>query len=166
MRTLAEIEARLAEIRNTLQNDQNADVDALQTELLDQVAADAAGFEPLAKAYGIPKDNPDRDEILENATKTACAVPVRIMELCCEGIEACRIFADKGSKLAVSDAGCGALCLKAALQAASLNVYINTKSLKDRDYAEALNAKCEKMIGIYGEIADEVYEFCRAKFLG
>ena len=88
------------------------------------------------------------------------------MELCCEGIEAAKIFAEKGSKLAVSDAGCGAVCLKAALQAASLNVYINTKSLKDREYAEALNAKCEEMIRVYGAAADEVYALCRTKFLG
>ena len=143
-----------------------AKCDELQKELLDQVPADAEGFEPLAKAYGIPKDDPNRDEILENATKTACIVPVRIMELCCEGIKAAKIFAEKGSKLAVSDAGCGAVILKAALEAASLNVYINTKSLKDREYAEALNEKCEAMIGEYGEMADTVYGAVRAKFLG
>ena len=37
---------------------------ALETQLLDQVAADEAGFLPLAKAYGIPKDDPTRPEIL------------------------------------------------------------------------------------------------------
>ena len=142
-----------------------AKCDALQTELLDQVPADAEGFEPLSKAYGIPKDNPDRDKILEDCTKTACSVPVKIMELCCEAITAVKVFAEKGSKLAVSDAGCGAVCLKAALQAASLNVYINTKTLKDREYAEALNAKCEAMISEYSAIADEVYESVRNSFL-
>ena len=47
--------------------------DALQAALLDQVLADAEGFEPLAKAYGIPKDDPDRERILEEATVAACA---------------------------------------------------------------------------------------------
>lgn len=42
--------------------------DDLQTQLLDQVPADAEGFVPLAKAYGIPKDDPSRPEILEQAT--------------------------------------------------------------------------------------------------
>ncbi len=139
--------------------------DALQKELMDQVPADAEGFEPLSKAYGIPKDNPDRDKILEDATKVACAVPVKIMELCCQGLDAVKVFADKGSRLAVSDAGCGAVCLKAALQAASLNVYINTKSLKDRECADAMNAKCEAMLTKYCALADEIYESVRAGFV-
>ena len=61
-----------------------AKCDSLQKELLDQIAADAKGFEPLAKAYGIPKDDPNRDQILEEATIVACQVPMKIMELCCE----------------------------------------------------------------------------------
>ena len=104
--------------------------DQLQKDLLDQIAADAKGFEPLAKAYGIPKDDPTRDQVLEEATITACAVPVKIMELCCEALDAIKVFAEKGSRLAVSDAGCGAVCVKAALQAASLNVFINTNCVK------------------------------------
>ena len=55
--------------------------DDLQTQLLDQVPADAEGFVPLAKVYGIPKDDPSRPEILEQATITACQVPMHIMEL-------------------------------------------------------------------------------------
>ena len=61
-----------------------ATCDALQHELLDQVPADAEGFVPLAKAYGIPKDDPNRAAVLEEATITACKVPMHIMELCCE----------------------------------------------------------------------------------
>ena len=136
--------------------------DALQTELLDQVEADDKGFVPLAKAYGIPKDDPNRDAILEEATITACAVPMHIMELCCEAIEAIAVFAAKGSRLAVSDAGCGAVCCKAALQAASLNVFINTKSLKNRTAAEEMNAKANGMLDKYCALADEIFTQVRA----
>ena len=138
--------------------------DALQTELMDQVPADAVGFEPLAKAYGIPKDNPDRDRILEDATVVACKVPMHIMELCCEAIEAIAVFAAKGSRLAVSDAGCGAVCCKAALQSASLNVFINTKSLKNRAVAEEMNAKANGMLDKYCAMADEIFAGVRANF--
>ena len=141
-----------------------AKCDALQTELLDQVPADAEGFEPLSKAYGIPKDNPDRDKILEEATLVACRVPVKIMELCCESLDAIAVFAAKGSRLAVSDAGCGAVCVKAALQAASLNVFINTKTLRNREVAEELNAKCLGMLDKYGKLADEIFESVKAGF--
>ena len=138
--------------------------DALQTELLDQVEADDKGFVPLAKAYGIPKDDPDRDRILEEATITACAVPMHIMELCCQALEYVAVFAAKGSRLAVSDAGCAAVCCKAGLQAASLNVFINTKSLKNRTVAEEMNAKANGMLDKYCAMADEIFASVRANF--
>ena len=138
--------------------------DALQQELLDQIAADAEGFAPLAKAYGIPKDDPDRPRILEDATIVACRVPVRIMELCCRSLDAIAVFAEKGSRLAVSDAGCAAVCVKAALQAASLNVFINTKALQNRPLAEEMNARCLEMLEQYGARADQIFEGVKAGF--
>ncbi len=141
-----------------------AKCDALQTELLDQVHADAEGFIPLSKAYGIPKDDPNRDSIMEQATLVACKVPVHIMELCCEALQAIKVFAEKGSRLAVSDAGCGAVIVKSALQAASLNVFINTKTLKNREAAEEMNEKCLSMLETYGKLADEIFETVKAGF--
>ena len=138
--------------------------DALQTELLNQVEADEINFLPLAKAYGIPKDDPNRDQIMEEATIIACSTPVKIMELCCEALDAIKIFAEKGSRLAVSDAGCGAVIVKSALQAASLNVFINTKTLKNREVAEEMNAKCLSMLDNYGKLADEIFETVKAGF--
>ena len=138
--------------------------DDLQTQLLNQVPADAEGFVPLAKAYGIPKDDPSRPEIMEKATITACQVPMHIMELCCKSLDAIKIFADKGSRLAVSDAGCGAVIVKSALQAASLNVFINTKTLANREVAEEMNAKCLGMLDTYGKLADEIFETVKAGF--
>ena len=138
--------------------------DQLQKDLLDQIALDAKGFEPLAKAYGIPKDDPTRDQVLEEATVVACQVPVRIMELCCEALDAIQVFAAKGSRLAVSDAGCGAVCVKAALQAASLNVFINTKTLRNRELAEEMNRKCLGMLDKYCALADEIFETVKAGF--
>ncbi|MBR1820102.1 MAG: cyclodeaminase/cyclohydrolase family protein, partial [Clostridia bacterium] len=142
-----------------------AKCDAMQTALLDQVTADAEGFEPLARAYGIPKDAPNRDAILEEATVAACAAPMRIMALCCEAIEAIAVFAEKGSRIAVSDAGCGAACCKAALLSASLNVFINTKSLKNRETAEAMNAEANAMLEKYCPLADDIFNRVRANFI-
>lgn len=77
---------------------------ALQEKLLDQVAADAEGFLPLAAVYALPKDAPDRAAKLVQASETACAVPLRIMELCVDALAAAGRLADIGSRLAVSDA--------------------------------------------------------------
>ena len=152
----ADVEAEIIELK--------AKCDALQKDLLDQIALDAKGFEPLAKAYGIPKDDPNRDKVLEEATIVACQVPVKIMELCCEALDAIKVFAEKGSRLAVSDAGCGAVCVKAALQAASLNVFINTKTLQNRELAEEMNKKCLGMLDKYCAMADEIFETVKAGF--
>jgi len=141
-----------------------AKCDELQKQLLDQVEADEINFLPLAKAYGIPKDDPNRDKVMEEATIIACSTPMHIMELCCEAIEAIAVFAAKGSRLAVSDAGCGAVCCKAALQAASLNVFINTKSLKNREVAEEMNAKANGMLDKYCAMADEIFAEVRKNF--
>ncbi len=141
-----------------------AKCDELQKQLLDQVEADEINFLPLAKAYGIPKDDPTRDKVMEEATIIACSTPMKIMELCCEAIEAIRVFAEKGSRLAVSDAGCGAVCCKAALQSASLNVFINTKSLKNREVAEEMNKKANDMLDKYCAMADDIFATVRANF--
>ena len=141
-----------------------AKCDALQTELLNQVEADEVNFLPLAKAYGIPKDDPNRDKVMEEATLIACSTPMKIMELCCQAMEYVSVFAAKGSRLAVSDAGCAAVCCKAALQAASLNVFINTKTLQNRTLAEEMNAKCLGMLDTYGEKADGIFETVKAGF--
>ena len=128
------------------------------------VEADEVNFLPLAKAYGIPKDDPNRDKIMEEATIIACSTPMKIMELCCEAIDYIKVFADKGSRLAVSDAGCGAVCCKAALQAASLNVFINTKTLKNRELAAEMNAKALGMMDKYCPLADEIFNSVKAGF--
>ena len=145
----ADVESELRELM--------AQCRAIEDDLLEQVRADAEGFEPLARAYGIPKDDPDRDRILEEATLEACRAPLAIMELCCRAVDAVEVFAEKGSRIAVSDAGCAAACLKAALQSASLNVFINTKSLKDRAQAEALNQKVGTMLEASAAKADAVF---------
>lgn len=132
--------------------------EVLRVKLLDLIEADAACFAPLAKAYGIPKEDPKRDAIMEEALKTACSVPMDIMRTVCEAIALMMEFANKGSALAISDAGCGAVCCKAALQGASLNVFINTKSMQNRAYAEALEAEANDLLEKYCQVADEIFD--------
>ena len=138
-----------------------AECDSRQSALLDQVAADAECFAPLARAYSIPKDDPDREAALEEATLNACTAPLEIMRLCARAIECAAQFAEKGSRLALSDAGCAAILCKAALQAASLNVFINTGALRDRTAADELNARANGYLAA-SERADAVFAQVRA----
>ena len=89
---------------------------------------------------------------------------MHIMELCCQALDCVAVFAAKGSRLAVSDAGCAAVCCKAALQAASLNVFINTKSLKNRETAQAMNDKANGMLNAYVPKADEIFGSVKSPF--
>ena len=138
-----------------------AECESLQHALLDQVAADAECFAPLARAYSIPRDDPDREAALEEATINACTAPLEIMRLCARAIELTGEFAAKGSRLALSDAGCAAILCKAALQAASLNVFINTGALRDRAEAEKLNARANGYLAACVQ-ADAVFTQVRA----
>ena len=139
------------------------DAKEVKDEFLRLIDADAEAFAPLARAYGIPKDEPGRDEIMEEALKNGAAVPMDIMRTCGRALDIIEEFAEKGSRLAVSDAGCAAASCKAAMQAASLNVFINTKSMKDRAHAEALNAEADQLLAKYTVLADKIFDSVAGK---
>lgn len=150
----ADVQAQILEV--------NTKCMCLEKELLDQVEADEKSFLPLAAAYKLPKDAPGYDRFMDEATVEACAVPLRIMELCCQALDCIALVAEKGSRLAVSDAGSGAVCCKAAMQAASLTVFINTKTLRNRDIAAEIDEKVNRMLRDYGALADKIYlDVCR-----
>ena len=141
--------------------------DALQKELLHLIERDAEVFEPLSKAYGMPRnteeEKAEKARVMEIVLKDACSVPMEIMERCCEAIDLIEVFAEKGSTLAISDAGVGATFCKAALEGASLNVFINTKSMKNREYADELNKKADEMLSVYTKKAEKIYQSVAAR---
>jgi formiminotetrahydrofolate cyclodeaminase len=134
----------------------NARAEALRLELEALVQADADAFAPLAAAYGLPKDTPEQTAhkaaVLEAALDGASAVPLQIMEKCAEGIA-----------LAGQYAGCAAVLCKAALQAASLNVFINTKLMTDRTHAAALDARADALLAEFVPRADEIFNAVSGK---
>lgn len=136
----------------------------LRVKLLACVEKDAVAFEPLSRAYGIPKDDPTRDEVMEKCLRDAAAAPLEILDLCCEAIELQRIFADKGSVLAISDAATGAAICRGAMYGAAVNVKVNTKAMKDRSYADRINAHVDAQTEKYGKIAEQVYEDVYGRF--
>ena len=137
---------------------------ALRQELLAYVDQDAEAFAPLAKAYAIPKNDPTRDETMEQCLRKAAAVPLRILELSCEGISLQSAFAQKGSKLAVSDAATGVVFCWSAMYGAAVNVKVNTKLMKDRAYADQINARVDALMDQYRPIAERVYQDVYRRF--
>ena len=135
-----------------------ARAETLRGRLLSAINADAEAFAPLAKAYAIPKDDPDRDAVMEQCLRTAAAVPLEIFDLCCEAIDLLRSFGEKGSVLAVSDAATGAVLCRGAMYGAAVNVKVNTKLMKDREYADEINRRVDEMMEQYRKIAEKTFE--------
>ncbi|MGN8961798.1 cyclodeaminase/cyclohydrolase family protein [Bariatricus sp. HCP28S3_D3] len=136
-------------------------LEQLRDKLTRLVDEDAKAFEPLSKAYGMPKETEEqkklKEQVMETALREACRVPLEIMEVSIEVMELLQVLEEKGSRLAVSDAGVGILFAKTSLEGASLNVFINTRLMKDRKYAEELNQRAEAWIARGRTLEQQVY---------
>ena len=123
---------------------------------------DAKVFAPLAKCYSLPSGTEEekayKAEVMEARLLDASLVPMEIMEKASEMLEIMDILADKGSRMAVSDVGVGVQFIRTALLGAVMNVYINTKSMKNREKAEEMNEKAERLIKEGTEAADRIYQ--------
>lgn len=155
----ADVEEKIKEAREQLEK--------LRDELVALTDRDAEAFEPLSKAYGLPKETQEQKEekerILEQALYEASIVPMDIMETVLKVMHLLKVMGEKGSKIAVSDVGVGILFAQAALEGASLNVFINTNLMKNRERAEELNQKTDAMIQEGRELKETIYAGVLAK---
>jgi formiminotetrahydrofolate cyclodeaminase len=140
---------------------------ALQERLLDLVAKDAEVFVPLAAAYGMPTETSEqraeKAAVMERHLRACAEVPLDIMRACAQAIDLQQQFAAMGSALALSDAGCGAVICRAALEAAALNVYVNTKLMQDEQYAGYLNSEAAQLLDLYTRKANALYAQIKEK---
>lgn len=118
----------------------------LRSRTLLLIKADAEAFEPLSRAYAIPKDEPGREAELEKRLLDAAAVPMELARLSHRIMELADILERHGSELMVSDAGCAAAIASAALDSAALNVLVNTRLMKNRGKAAEINAEVCKLL--------------------
>ena len=146
------------------------DLEIRQSHFLKLADEDAAVFTPLAAAYGLPSQTDAEKEykaqVMEKNLLEASRVPMEIMREAAETLKLMEILGEKGSRLAVSDVGVGVQLLRAALTGAVMNVYINTKSMKNRDKAEKLNREADSLLAEGTRKADEIYETVRKGLKG
>ena len=138
--------------------------EAIRKETVDLVDGDAEVFMPLAQAYSIPKDDPEREEILEKCLNDAADVPLRLFDLTIEAIDLMEEFGEKGSRMIVSDAATGAAILGAALKGAAVNVRVNTRLMKDREYASEIEAHLDDKLEEYSVKAEKIFKGIYDKF--
>ena len=157
----AEVEEEMQKYLTDLKN--------MQQEFLHFSDRDAEVFAPLAECYRLPSATPEekehKDAVMEEKLLDASMVPVEIMEKSLELLEILDVLADKGSRMAVSDLGVAVQFTRTALLGAVMNVYINTKSMKNREKAEEINQKAKRMIKIGTSQADEIYEKVLAQLI-
>jgi formiminotetrahydrofolate cyclodeaminase len=123
------------------------------------VDKDAEVFEPLSKAYGMPRETEEekklKAETMEACGKTACSVPMDIMRQAYEGIKIHQRMGEIGTMIAISDVACGVVFLKAALISGSLNVIININGIKDEEFNKGAKAEMDQLLADGSRIADE-----------
>ncbi len=138
------------------------DTAKLTDELAECMDKDAASFKPLADAYGLPKSTPEeiahKEEVMEKALVVASEAPLAMMEKILEAMMLLDRLSVIGSRIALSDIGVGIKLCEAAMNGASLNVYINTGMMKDKSLADKLNAKADDLIKRSEELSQITYE--------
>ena len=137
-------------------------LEALQREFLILADRDAEVFAPLAECYRLPSSTEEerayKEKVMEKRLIQASYVPLEIMEKAVEMLGILKELSDKGSVMAVSDVGVGVQFARTAILGAIMNVYINTRSMKDRKRAEEMNREAERLTQEGTAFADSIYE--------
>jgi len=141
--------------------------EALREKLTGLIKADIDVFNRLMAAYGLPKETDEekvaRTEAIQSVLKAATEVPLDCARACAEAIELSRCAANKGSLGVISDAGAAVMAGYGGLKSAALNVYINTGSLKDRQFAEAKVAELETILKDVDVAVEDIYQMVKTK---
>lgn len=149
----ADVEAEIKELLGRMQK--------LQAAFVTLADRDAQVFAPLEQCYSLPslteEEKAYKEKVMEERLLDASFVPLEIMEHAVAMLGILEILGDKGSRLAVSDVGVGVQFIRASLLGAVMNVYINTKSMKNREKAEELNARAGQLIEEGTAWADRIY---------
>jgi glutamate formiminotransferase/formiminotetrahydrofolate cyclodeaminase len=128
--------------------------------LLALVDEDTRSFNGIIAAVRLPKgteaEKTARHKAMQEATKYATEVPFRTMKLALETFEVCKAMAEKGNPNSASDAGVGALCARAAVHGAWLNVRINAGDIEDKAWVEAKLSAARSMAAKADALEQEV----------
>lgn len=118
--------------------------------LIQLVDEDTNAFKKIMDAFNLPKSTKNeiriRNQTIQNATKYAIEVPLKVMETAYDSMEVIRVMAEIGMNSSVSDVGVGAACAKTAVLGAFLNVKVNAITLEDKSYAKSVILKGEKLM--------------------
>jgi formiminotetrahydrofolate cyclodeaminase len=145
----------------------NAKAEALRAELIHAIEEDVVAFNAVMGAYGLPRGTDDekakRTAAIQAALKDATQAPLRAVKACFEVIRLAAAAAEKGNLNVISDAGVAVLAANAGLRSAALNVFINAKAIKDRDFAGKQIAEVNALLAQAAETTESVYQTVKTK---
>lgn len=133
----------------------------LRMQLQPMVQRDAEVFAQVMAAFRMPKgsesEREERAAAIQAALRIATEVPLDCARACGEIIRLCKAVATHGNRNVVSDAGVAVMAAYAGLKSAALNVYVNTTSLQDRDFAAASVSEIEALLSEAENAARELF---------
>ena len=139
----------------------------IKDELLKLVDEDTNAFNKIMDAFCLPKNSDEeklaRTQAIQDATLYATQVPLKTMQVCFSGYEIAQAMVEKGNPNSVTDAGVGALCIRAAIYGAYLNVKINASGLKDKIVAEKLVADANAILQQSNTLEQEIIKAAETK---
>jgi glutamate formiminotransferase/formiminotetrahydrofolate cyclodeaminase len=139
----------------------------LKDELLALVDEDTAAFNQVMNAFALAKESAEekaaRSAAIEQATKYAAEVPLKVMQTASKSYELLAEMAERGNPASISDVGVGALATRACLEGAALNVRINLTQLKDEKFKESLLKKIEQISSDSATHFEKIYQVVESK---
>ncbi len=133
---------------------------AIQKELIRLVDEDTHAFNQIMNAFALPKSNQEeknyRAEAIESASKYAMEIPLRTAELALSAMDICWEMVKEGNPNSITDAGVGALCIRAAVLGAVMNVKINAGGIKDKVFTSALIEKANNLEILANEMEGKI----------
>ena len=134
----------------------------IKDALLRTVDEDTDAFNLILAAFGLPNTTPEektaRKAAIQAATRKAIEVPFKVMQLAFSSFPLIKQMVETGNPNSVTDAGVGALCARAAVRGAYMNIQVNTGGLNDKEYAEAVLAEGKKMADEADKMEREILE--------
>jgi len=135
----------------------------LQNTLLALVDEDTLAFNKIMEAFSLPKkseeDKKVKEAAVQEATKNAMLVPLKVMETAYSGFGLINFMAESGNPNSISDAGVGALALRSCVIGAFLNVKINASGLIDKPFASDIIAQGDIIVANTVAAEEQILKF-------
>lgn len=140
---------------------------SIKDALLRAVDEDTDAFNLIMTAFAMPKNTPEekaaRKAAIQAGTRSAIEVPFKVMGLASGAFPLIRQMIESGNPNSVTDAGVGALCVRAAVRGAFMNVQVNAAGLDDKEYAAQVLSAGQKMVDAADALEKELLEMVNAR---